>query len=194
MRKRSTLRGENVSCRPLGQRTWIRSMLDAAPPTQSAAAGRCWRYSWSRCEPPAPACDCRQTRSPTRRFRPGSISFPAERLDLPSGATSVKLNYEGGVSLVVPTTSPLLGRQGQAIKIIDVKLGEDIYTIEANVRPEFANTVQLLTQRKVMSAQGATVTAMSNGRYEFAIHAPSLRGNASEYRRTTVSVKFSPMH
>jgi len=103
-------------------------------------------------------------------------------VELPTGTSTIAIEYRGGVSLWTPQISPLLGGASQAVKIIGVKLSGSVYTIDAAVRAGHAAHLQLWTQRKIASVQGATTMAIAAGRYDLRVQAPNHQTNASGYQ------------
>ena len=70
-------------------------------------------------------------------------------VELPHGTSHITMEYSGGVSLVLPQAQPHLGDPSHAMKLIDLKLHELTYTIDAQVDSTQSSNFQLRTDRKI---------------------------------------------
>jgi glycogen debranching enzyme len=132
---------------------------------------------------------------PARLNEHGQASDVKIEISVPHGTAHLRLDYAGGVSLMVSNVDPLLGNSSRAIRVIGVTLRGDTYIVNADVDPSRVSTFQLRTGRKITAVHGATWTAVSKNTYTFSVAATrSSAGRSSDYNAVEILVDFTPRH
>ena len=107
--------------------------------------------------------------------------------DLPRGESVLRLAYGGGVAIVLPASSPVLGERSRGARIVGVSLKDRVYTIAIDHLASEAGTFELRTPWKIETVQGARFAALTPSSYRLTI-APA--GNERIYQRNNLTVTF----
>ena len=113
---------------------------------------------------------------------------------VPNGKSHCVLRYQGGVSVDVRPSSPLVGDASQGIKIVSAVYTAKRLSILADVSPNAAaSTIELRTTDKPAEVQGAKLTLVSPPMYQLAVNPPDTGSSAlpDGYRRAQITVSLA---
>jgi hypothetical protein len=78
--------------------------------------------------------------------------------EAPAGMTKCSISYRGGVSVIAPVTTPLLGDSSRGPKITDVRLQGQALVVDADVNAAGPQSVEIRTPWKITSVDGGKVS------------------------------------
>jgi glycogen debranching enzyme len=126
------------------------------------------------------------------------------RFTVPSGKGHCRIRYEGGVSVSVRGTPPLLGESSRTVKITTVAYRATSLVLDADVSSDAPiSTIELRTHEKPLKVHGAKLSLVSDGLYGLAIDAVSNEHDQAanshanpapapgEYRHAEIVVDFA---
>jgi hypothetical protein len=109
------------------------------------------------------------------------IEFTAD-----SGSTRCSIAYQGGVTLVLPRTAPVIGEASHGIKITGVNLQDQVLAVEADVNSAGPQFMEVRTPWKALSAEGAKISPEGDGLYRVDFNATGQTG----YSHRTFTIHF----
>jgi hypothetical protein len=112
-------------------------------------------------------------------------------IEIPSGTATINVRYQGGISLVLPASKPLVGNASRNIKIIQQKLSGNEYVLDAQVNPAQTSTFQLITPWKIVDVDGASQRSIASNTYEFTIPPSKVLGGSSGYVPVNIRVTIA---
>ncbi len=112
-------------------------------------------------------------------------------MEIPSGTATINVRYQGGISLVLPASQPLVGNASRNIKIIRQNLSGNNYVLDAEVNPAQASTFQLITHWKIVNVDGASQRLIASHTYEFTIPPSKVSGGSSGYVPVSIHVTIA---
>lgn len=110
--------------------------------------------------------------------------------EAPQGKSQLRLDLEGGVSVIPDTPSPLLGESSVGVKIIDVHFEANRLSIAADVPADRTSHLRLKTNWNIATSSGVTVETIAPGIVELTFSATP--NAASSYRRALAVIEFQP--
>ena len=111
-------------------------------------------------------------------------------VDLPQGKSELRLDIQGGVSVVPDGTEPLLGDASAGMHMVGVHLEHNRLTIAADVPVDRTSHLQIRTVWKIASVDGASVQTVAPGVVELTF--PAIHNAAVPYRRVTAAIELVP--
>jgi glycogen debranching enzyme len=112
-------------------------------------------------------------------------------LEAPTGKSHFRLRFTGGVSVILKPPTPALGDSSRGMKLIGIRLQDQTLTIDADVKLGSDSSFEVQTPWKVVTARGATVTALQDSRYEIRPQPTPATGRNSDYVPTHLSIAFT---
>jgi glycogen debranching enzyme len=106
---------------------------------------------------------------------------------LPHGDTLLMISYEGGVSILAATSTPMLGDPSRAMKITGVHLDGRTYTLNFDYIPAAGASFDIRTPWSIKSVDGARVESTLPRIYRLTVNAPTQN---TAYQHGTVSLTF----
>ncbi len=113
-------------------------------------------------------------------------------LDAPRGSSELKIDFEGGVSVIADSPMPQLGMQSAGVRIVSAILQGNVLTILADVPSDRASHLQLQTSWAVARAEGARVATISDGLLGVTFAASPGASPSVPYRSTKAIIEFNP--
>jgi len=111
-------------------------------------------------------------------------------IEAPHGKSELRIELQGGVSVIPDLPDPVLGDASHGIKIVDVHLERYKLRIAADVPVDREAHLRLKTPWKVVNSVGVTVEAPTPGFAEITF-APAPNASAL-YRRAQAIIEFKP--
>jgi hypothetical protein len=109
---------------------------------------------------------------------------------IPQGESTLRLGFEGGVSVIPDESEPRLGDRSVGVHIIDFQMKANAMTLVADVPADRVSHLSLKTAWKVASAQGVTIKSGEDGLLDLTFASAS---NASQsYQRVESTIEFKP--
>jgi hypothetical protein len=109
-------------------------------------------------------------------------------LTVPPGSTDIDIRFEGAIGIVLPEANPSLGNFSAAMKLNSAVIVGNTLRIEIDAVSGSENTLQLRTQREILSADHAKAVKLSPGVYNLRLVSGPDREN---YQHQQVTVTFS---
>ena len=110
--------------------------------------------------------------------------------EAPKGKSELRLDLEGGVSVIPDTPSPLLGEPSFGVKIIDVHLEGHRLSIAADVPADRTSHLRLKTNWNIAASSGVPVKTIAPGIVALTFFAAP--NAASSDRHAQAVIKFKP--
>jgi len=110
-------------------------------------------------------------------------------LDAPHGSSELRLDIEGGISVILDQPAPMPGDPSSGIRIIDAHLDGDTLIVVADVPADRASRLRLKTGWQVANAQGATVESVAPGIVQLTFAAA--QSASSPYLRAQVRIALN---
>ncbi len=107
-------------------------------------------------------------------------------LDAPHGSSELRLDLEGGISVIPDQPAPMLGDASVGIHIIDVHIEGNTLIVAADVPADRASHLRLKTGWQVANAEGATVEPVTPGMVQLTFAAA--QDASSPYRRVQARI------
>jgi hypothetical protein len=111
---------------------------------------------------------------------------------VPHGSSELRLEIQGGVSILADASAPALGEPDQGIHVIGAHLEGTALTINADVPTGQPSHLQLKTTWRSTSAQGATLAPAGPGMTSLIFPAAPDSPTSNPYRRAHAVVQFKP--
>jgi glycogen debranching enzyme len=109
-------------------------------------------------------------------------------LELSTGDTNLELTLRDGVAIVLDAPSATFGDTSTAMKPISARLIGHTLTFDTDLVPARSNHLRIITTRKLISTDGATLQSVQPNEYELRV--PQREG-ATSYERHKISVRLS---
>jgi glycogen debranching enzyme len=123
------------------------------------------------------------------------------RFTLTPGKSHCLVRYEGGVTLSLESSAPLLGDSSKGIKVISATYKPGSLVVNADVSQDGpAATIHLRTNEKPLQAHGAELRSVSTGRYDLVVDASATNALKADsaakpasgnYRHVQIIVDFA---
>lgn len=108
--------------------------------------------------------------------------------DAPHGKSELRLDLQGGVSIIPDVPQPLLGDASSAMHIVGTSLNQRRLSIAADIPVDRASHLRLKTAWKIASSDGATVQTVAPGLVDLTFS--STQDASATYRRANATVEF----
>jgi hypothetical protein len=109
-------------------------------------------------------------------------------LDAPHGSGELRLDIEGGISVIPDQPAPMLGDASVGIQIIDVHIEQDTLIVSADVPSDRSSHLRLKTGWQIASAKGATIEPVAPGMFQLTFAAAHEAPSA--YRRAQARISL----
>ena len=107
-----------------------------------------------------------------------------------SGTTHCYVRFAGGVSVFTKQPALQLGDTSTAIKITNIRLQNHNLLINADVNASGNSIFFIQTQWKIVKAEGASVSPLSNHRYEVMMQTSSASTNSPGFVRSHAEIEL----
>jgi hypothetical protein len=114
----------------------------------------------------------------------------ALQIDLPPGATDIKVHYADGVGVILPETHPAISEASSAMKLISVAIDKNVLRLGLDVMGESANYLELRTTREIKSTVNAQFAKRGSGVYQLTV-VPPPAAKSGDYQDEQVEVVFN---
>src|ERR1700722_10567793 len=113
---------------------------------------------------------------------------------LPHGNAVLTVEYKGGVAVVPTVPQLMVGEPSKAIKITGTTLTARVLTVDFDIVPSQASSLELRTPWKIKDVEGGTLKSISPELYRVAIHPASLPVSTEPdvFQHGKVVVTFAP--
>ena len=109
---------------------------------------------------------------------------------VPHGESELRLDWRGGVSVVLNNPDPVLGEPSAGLRIIEVHLEGSRLTVEADAPEGRESHLQLDTAWTVAKSTGVVTKPDGNGKIEITF--PEASPDPSSYHRVHAAIVFKP--
>jgi glycogen debranching enzyme len=111
-------------------------------------------------------------------------------LNAPHGKSELRLDLQGGISVIPDAPEPLRGDPSVGIRIVDVHLEGSALKVAADVPVDRASHLRLKTTWEIAGADGATVQPIAAGLVELTFAAT--HDASTPYRRAQATIELKP--
>ena len=111
-------------------------------------------------------------------------------IDVPHGENELRVDLQGGISVIPDVPEPLVGDPSVGLHIVGVHLERGSLSIAADVPVDHASHLRLKTAWKIASVEGATLQTVAPGLVELTFSVAP--GTQATYRRATAVIEFAP--
>jgi hypothetical protein len=109
-------------------------------------------------------------------------------LTVPHGKSELRLDLQGGVSVIPEAPEPLLGDASAGVRIVDVHLEGDLLTVDADVPTGRASHLLLKTAWGIGNVEGATAQPVADGLFKLSFGVT--HEGSAPYRRVHAIIEF----
>ncbi len=109
---------------------------------------------------------------------------------VPHGKSEVRLEWQGGVSVVLENPDPVLGEPSAGLRIVDVHLEGRRLVIEADAPEGQESHLQLMTTWTVANSTGIAAQPAVGGPVELTF--PATSAGSASYHRVLAAIEFKP--
>ena len=113
-------------------------------------------------------------------------------LTAPHGRSELRIQFEGGVSVVPELLAPKLGEASAGLRVTGINLAGHVLTVEADVRSDRESHIRLQTAWAIVKVEGAEWSLSGDGFADLTVAASQGNLPAGSYRHATVKVQFKP--
>ncbi len=113
-------------------------------------------------------------------------------LPVPHGKTALRMEVEGGVTLIADAPHPKLGEASSGVRVVGTTFADNVLTIEADVRSDRLSRIQLQTGWGIAKVEGAELTAAGEGVFSLTFPGGMEKSTTASHRRAVVKVEFKP--
>lgn len=131
-------------------------------------------------------CDGHATPAKRRRFN--EDEHISVQIAVPSGVSHCRLQFTGGVSVILPPHPPHVGDSSTDAKLRQLTLNNGTLSLDLDIRPASDNFLFIRTPWKIARVTGALIQPMVDNLYKLRIDNPG--GRSGRYRPASVHVTF----
>ncbi len=109
-------------------------------------------------------------------------------LDIPHGPSQLHLLLHGGLSVLLPTSTPLLGDLSHNLHLIDLHLSNDTLTLTADIPADRTSTLDIATDWTLLFATNATAETPAPHLLRLTLHPQTNTPITNHYQRVEATL------